>query len=250
VIALTATAGQFVNIYLPGGAMLLPRPIGIADVQGDNLLLVYQVAGKGTAVLSKIEENDKIEIMGPLGTGFFDYPGSPTDPAELEFDDISYRILLIGGGVGVFPLYFAARRLKEELGDRVYIEAALGYREQPWFAEEFKRICDSVKIASEECGMDAFHGNVSSLLDVFPELRYTDLAIACGPHPMLEAVSGWCESKRVLLRVSLEERMGCGYGACAGCHVHTYLPGADEGRDNMKKVCCDGPVFWSEEVIW
>ena len=109
-IAETAAAGQFVNIYLPGGEMLLPRPIGIADAQDGILTLVYAVVGKGTEMLAEMKNGGKIEVMGPLGTGFFDYAGSPVD-RDGKTGSHPRTVLLIGGGLGLPPLFFAAKKL-------------------------------------------------------------------------------------------------------------------------------------------
>ena len=321
-IAGAASAGQFVNIYLPGGVMLLPRPMGIADAGGDVLTLVYATVGKGTGILSHISEGKELEIMGPLGTGFFNYSGSPTEEdftpdrqgprktQRLPEPQISqrlpepqeslrpqrsqglpeiYNVLLIGGGTGIPLLYFAARKLKVALRGRVRVVAVLGFREHPWYEDRLESACDMVKLCSETEGMAEFHGNVIELMDAaFAEgARNTakpseiDLALAVGPRPMMEAAAQWCASRDIPLRVSLEERMGCGYGACAGCIQKTrplvkasdsssaFNPLAsnpstpqngpneadkvgevDEDGIVRKKVCVHGPVFWADEVIW
>jgi len=257
-IAEAAAAGQFVNIYLPGGEMLLPRPIGIADVKGDTIALVFAVVGEGTRALSRFKGGEKIELMGPLGTGFFDYPGS-TDPIPSE-------VLLIGGGAGVPPLNFAARKLKLARGNSVRLTAFLGFSKEPWYTGGLENACDEVWAASETEGAAAFHGNVVGLLDSVSRRGSGQwgpgcLALACGPRPMLAAAAQWCEARKIPLRVSMEERMGCGYGACAGCAIDTR-PFRDESRLQggacmpgetgivKKKVCVDGPVFWADEVVW
>jgi len=301
-ICRAASAGQFVNIYLPGGDMLLPRPIGIADAQDGILTLVYAVVGKGTKALSSLAEGGILEAMGPLGTGFFDYPGSllaarkePPDRRSIlmttgKKSHERRRVLLIGGGAGIAPLYFAAKKLRAAVNGGVMIEAFLGFREQPWYSEKFSGVCDDVWLASETEGAAGFHGNVIGLLDAAyrgaanpgvacPDAEYRDvacpgaahtdaanldavsLALACGPRPMLAAASEWCATHGVPLRVSLEERMGCGYGACAGCTVKTRLI-ADAAKPQngpdvpdaegfiRKKTCVHGPVFWADEVVW
>ena len=261
-IAQGAAAGRFVNIYLPGGAMLLPRPVSIADARDGALTLVYGIVGAGTKALAELTAGCGLEVMGPMGTGFFDYPGSPTDAFPAEVFREEYEILLIGGGVGIPPLHFAARMLRAAVRGRVKIRAVLGFREYPWYTKEFEHVCDEVLIASETEGLAPFHGNVIGLL----EKAYTDkegvgLALACGPRPMLAAASAWCGSRGIPLRISLEERMGCGYGACAGCTAGTR-PLNDESKPQngpaaadaagiiKKKVCVHGPVFWADEVIW
>ena len=240
-----ATGGQFVNVYLPGGSMLLPRPLGIAGA-GGGLTLVYAVAGAGTEALSFVKEGERVELMGPFGEGVFDYPGNTAK-----------EILLIGGGLGIPPLLFAARKMKER-GD-VNITAFLGFREDPFYVRGFKDVCGEVFVCSETEGAAGFCGNVTELLE--QEGTGGELALACGPRPMLEAAARWCAVKDIPLRVSLEERMGCGYGACAGCTAATrQLNDAARPQNGpnmpdangiiMKKVCVHGPVFWADEVVW
>jgi len=240
-----ATGGQFVNVYLPGGSMLLPRPLGIAGA-GGGLTLVYAAIGAGTEALSFIKEGESIELMGPFGEGVFDFPGNT-----------AREILLIGGGLGIPPLLFAARKMKER-GD-VNITAFLGFREDPFYVRGFKDVCGEVFVCSETEGAAGFCGNVTELLE--QEGTGGELALACGPRPMLEAAARWCAARDIPLRVSLEERMGCGYGACAGCTAATrQLNDAARPQNGpnmpdangiiMKKVCVHGPVFWADEVVW
>lgn len=261
-IAAAAAPGQFLNIYLPGGDMLLPRPLSIADSSGGEVKLLYAVTGKGTNALADIGAGELIEIMGPLGTGFFDYPGSPMEKGVFEKGKEPMSVLMIGGGVGLPPLHFAARRLRETLGGGVRIEAYLGFRQQPWYIFEVESFCDKTVYAAEAEALGAFRGNVMEMLEkTYRNGETVDLALACGPRPMLAAAAGWCAARRIPLRVSIEERMGCGYGACAGCIVRTRLLN-DENKPQKgprkpdaegiirKKVCAHGPVFWAEEVVW
>ena len=268
------TPGQFINVYVPGGAMLLPRPISISGYRGGTVFLTFAVIGGGTAVLAGLQDHSEIEIMGPLGTGFFDYPGAlPLKAYEAKACDRPFdRVMLIGGGAGVPPLSFAARKLKAAYrATNLRIEAYLGFRGNGWGGGEFDRWCNTVKMASETEGAlwykdikAEYHGTVIGLLDeAYPEGEPVEktIAIACGPRPMLAAAARWCAARGIPLRVSLEERMGCGYGACAGCIVKT-LPLCDECRPQegpsapgvdgviRKKVCVHGPVFWADEVIW
>ena len=257
-IAGVATAGQFVNVYLPGGETILPRPISIAGVSGNDLTVVYAVIGKGTKTMTGFGAGDMIEIMGPLGTGFFDYIGSPTDESSSLTDNEDSTILLIGGGAGIPPLRFAAEKLKATKKGNTKIVAALGYAKAPWYQEEFKEVCDEVLLISETPGETSISGRVTDLLN---GIENPCFAITCGPRPMLKAVSDWCSERKVPLRVSMEERMGCGYGACAGCIIKTIAIDDPEkpqkGPNNpdsegiiRKKVCVHGPVFWADEICW
>ena len=273
-----AMPGQFINIYLPGGAMLLPRPISIADADKTTgeVSLIYAIVGEGTRALSLIPPGDGsnssiqsanfIDVLGPLGTGFLDY----SDEIKVN------KVILIGGGVGIPPLLFAAKKLRETLGTCIEIKAILGYRETPWLENHFAGICDSVGTISENPLVQnqtsqQSSGNVIDLLNTLSDEICTQdellnksqtLALSCGPKPMLAAVSVWCEQNKIALRVSLEERMGCGYGACAGCTTKTRQlndpdkpqvgPSKAAGDDGIikKKVCVHGPVFWADEVVW
>ena len=238
-IVLASTAGQFVNIYLPDKTMLLPRPISIADACDKTLMLVYASVGKGTLALTDLGAGKTIEIMGPLGNGFFDYEGNILDELPKATGEDRFSVLLIGGGVGIPPLYFAAKKIKMVFQERVNIICAIGFRDEPWYEDEFKRVCDQVYIVSETEGKAQFTGNVVTLLEeTKTSTQLPILALTCGPRPMLKAVSEWCKGQETPLRISMEERMGCGYGACAGCSMCG------------KKVCTDGPVFWADEIIW
>jgi len=242
-IATASSAGQFVNVYLPGGAMLLPRPISIADAGEDSLVLVFAAVGAGTEIMSGFKGGDRIELMGPLGKGFFVYPGNPLSAKDAE----PVKVLIIGGGTGVPPLYFAARELKREKGEAVKLTACLGFAGQTWYKDDFGRVCDEVYIGSETEDRADFKGNVIELLDTLDSggaNEKPDLALTCGPRPMLSAAAKWCGARGIPLRASLEERMGCGYGACAGCAVTT------RAGTIKKKVCTEGPVFWADEVVW
>jgi len=245
-IAAAGNAGQFVNVYLPDKDKLLPRPLSIADAHGETLVLVYAVVGKGTEAMASLGVDEMVTVMGPLGTGFFD-----CDKSIIEEDK---KVILIGGGVGIPPLHFAAKNLRGKFQSRIKIEAMLGFREEPWYVTEFESVCDAVHVISETEGEAQHTGNVVELLDrqsrVVADASRNDgeaLVLSCGPRAMLEAVSGWCTERNLPLRVSLEERMGCGFGACAGCSINIRTQGGESVR---KKVCVDGPVFWADEVIW
>jgi dihydroorotate dehydrogenase electron transfer subunit len=221
-----------------------------------------------------------IEAMGPLGTGFFDYSGSLLRPRGLSARG---RVLLIGGGVGIPPLLFAAQKLRAVCGDDIEIAAFLGYRGTPWLLERFAPVCDAVFRISEQPPAVSYESNLTpqtaaipptgNVVDLLGALRDEiltpaqtasknhTLALSCGPKPMLAAVASWCAQSHIDLRVSLEERMGCGYGACAGCTAKTRPLNDPEkpqngpnnaGEDGVikKKVCVHGPVFWADEVVW
>lgn len=220
-IAEAAEPGQFIHINC-GEGTLLRRPISICDICDDAVRFIFEVKGKGTHDLSKFEIGDTIDIMGPLGTGFLT-------------DDQYERPVLIGGGIGVFPLYYLARRLNRP---RIF----LGFRSKGRIVmeEEFSRVGDT-KIATDD-GSYGYHGFAASLAE--QEIDDCDVIYACGPIPMLRAVKAMAEKRGIPCRLSLEQRMGCGIGACLVCSCETV----HGGTEHYKRVCKDGPVFWSTEV--
>lgn len=211
-------AGQFVNIYLNDPSRLLPRPISVCDWEDGGLTLVYAVAGDGTKQMSTYKAGEFIKISFPLGNGF------STSGVK--------NFLLVGGGVGVPPLYYLSKTLKDIPG-----RVALGFRNETFLTDWFHK---DAEIATED-GSEGFCGNVVDLLNqtvIPPNTR----VLACGPKPMLKAIANFAKARNLDLEVSLEERMGCGYGACVGCVCKT--------KSGNKKVCDDGPVFKGSEVLW
>lgn len=218
--------GQFVNVYLDDGVHLLPRPISICCAEGNALTLVYRAVGVGTAAMSALANGATIRVSDPLGNGFT-LPESGT-------------VLLVGGGVGVPPMLGTAIAAKAK-GLRVI--AAHGYRSELFLTEEFEQVGE-LMIATDD-GSHGFHGTVVSLL------RQSDIpadttVLSCGPKPMLKALVEYCKEKDFNVQVSLEERMGCGFGACVGCVCKLN----QNGSIVQKRVCKDGPVFDGKEVIF
>lgn len=209
--------GQFVNIYLNDESRLLPRPISVCDWEDGILTLVYAVVGEGTKRISGYGRGMKIRVSTPLGNGF------STESLE--------RCVLVGGGVGVPPLLFMAKKLTHPA------IAVLGFRNEPFLADEFP--C-AVKIATED-GSVGLKGNVIDLMETVCTSGCAQI-LACGPKPMLKVLEEYARQRSVTLQVSLEERMGCGYGACVGCVCKT--------TGGNRKICKDGPVFDASEVIW
>ncbi|HZK57353.1 MAG TPA: dihydroorotate dehydrogenase electron transfer subunit [Clostridia bacterium] len=227
-IAEIALPGQFVNLYCKEREMLLPRPISICetDKRKGIITLVYAVVGKGTESFSRLKKGDFIRVMGPLGNGFKIEEGINTH-------------MLIGGGIGVPPLV----ELSKHLEGKIY--AFLGFAHDPILVEELEGYNAKVFVATED-GSIGFKGNVAELLNK-KDIK-GDMIYSCGPKPMLKAVSKWAKENKIRAQVSLEERMACGIGACIGCTCKIKTEGGEDWQN--KKVCTDGPVFWSEEVIW
>ncbi len=210
-------SGQFVNIKLDG--QYLRRPISICDYDDGTLTLVYKVVGVGTEQMSKMKEGETLNILVGLGNGY-DTSLSGEHP------------VLVGGGVGVPPLYKLCKLLKAQ-GKRVSVILGFNTASEIFYKDEFEAIADEVIITTVD-GSFGVKGFVTGALDASYTYVYT-----CGPFPMLKALAS---ATNVSGQYSLEERMGCGFGACMGCSCKTML--------GNKRVCKDGPVFVKEEIIW
>lgn len=221
-----AEPGQFLNLYCRNETRLLPRPISICgiDKEKGNLRLVYRVAGAGTKEFSELKTGDILDLMGPLGHGFT----IKDKPA-----------ILIGGGIGIPPMLELARRIP---GRKICV---LGYRDEPFLLEEFAKIAP-VAVASED-GMTGVKGTV---IDAIRERKVEGgIIYACGPMPMLKAVSDYAARQGIEAQISLEERMACGIGACLGCICQTKEKNHHTNVNNSR-VCKDGPVFDAKEVVF
>lgn len=226
-IAVNAKPGQFVEIYPDNGVNLLSRPISICEINKVTgvLRLVFQVVGKGTAIFSRLEKGDKIRVLGSCGNGY---------------DLKKGKNIFVGGGIGVPPLLEA---VKQSEGEKIVI---LGFRSCSFLADDFKKYGADVYISTDD-GTEGYKGNV---VDLMREKNIVgDRIYSCGPKIMLKFLSKYAEEKNIPCQVSMEERMACGIGACVGCVV-PIKTGAAENEWTYKKVCKDGPVFDSKEVIW
>ena len=211
-------AGSFVELTVPG--YYLRRPFSVCASSPGKLTLVYKVVGKGTTQMAQWTPDMQTDVLTGLGNGFdCSAPGK--------------RFLLIGGGLGVAPLYQLARTLHDRGGTTI-LAAGFQSEKDIFLKEEFSTICESVYYATADgsCGQK---GLVTELL---ADLSY-DYFYACGPIPMLRAVQAAASTNGQL---SLEARMGCGFGICMGCSIQT--------TNGPKRVCKEGPVFGKEELIW
>jgi dihydroorotate dehydrogenase electron transfer subunit len=219
-LAQQAKPGQFVNIKC-GEGLLLRRPISICDVEGDLLTVVFQVKGEGTAWLSQCQAGEMLDILGPLGHGY-------TVPEG--------KVLVVGGGIGVPPMLYAARCCQSA-------DACVGFRSKDHaiLLDELNAVCGKVLVTSDD-GTIGAHGFVDALVrKALAQDRYAAV-FACGPKPMLKSVYLAAKEGNTPCFVSMEERMGCGVGACLVC--------ACSVGGHYKHVCKDGPVFDAEEVDW
>jgi len=211
--------GQFVEIALPG--FFLRRPISVCDCHDDRLVLIYKVVGAGTETMATLGSGAQLDILTGLGHGF-DAEGCGVSP------------LLVGGGVGVPPLYLLARRLLEK---GVHPDAVLGFNraDEVFYAREFEDLGVRVVLATAD-GSAGVRGFVTDALPGEATKAY-----ACGPMPMLRALDKTLP-EGLPAEFSLEERMGCGFGACMGCSIMTRL--------GSRRVCKAGPVFARDVLVW
>ncbi len=214
--AITAP-GQFVNIQLDG--LFLRRPISVCDVQGDILTIVYKVVGKGTEAMSKMTSGN-LDILTGLGNGY-------------DLTPAGERPVLLGGGVGVPPMYLLAKRLVA-LGKPVQVILGFNTRDEIFYEEEFRALGCAVTVTT----VDGSYGVKGFVTDALKNMDYTYF-YTCGPEPMLKAVY---RASTTSGQMSFEERMGCGFGACMGCSCKTLT--------GYKRICKDGPVMQKEEVLW
>ena len=222
--AKTAVPGQFLHIQC--GEYTLRRPISIGGVTGDLLTVIFEVKGKGTRWLQQRQIGQTLDVLGPLGHGFPKNPG---------------KVLLVGGGVGVPPMYFAAQRLPE-------CDALLAFRseDRAMLTEEFQAHCGLVQIMSDDGTIGTKGFAAQGAAEMLKKGGY-EAVFACGPKIMLKTTYEAAKAANVPCYVSMEERMGCGVGACLGCSVPLKAP---DGTRHMARACADGPVFRGEEVIW
>lgn len=228
-IAKYAKAGQFVAVYSNDDSHLLPRPISICEVDKEKnaIRIVYRVAGAGTLEFSGYKAGDTLRIMGPLGNG---YP-------EIEGD-----VMVVGGGIGVPPMLELAKQLRRQNPNRK-VTAVLGYRNDLFLKEEFEAEVPVV-IATE----DGSTGTKGTVIDAIKAQNVTaDVICTCGPTPMLRALKEYAAENGMKLYVSLEERMGCGIGACLACVCKTKEKD-EHSNVNNTRICKEGPVFLAEEV--
>lgn len=227
-IAKEAKPGNFLEIQIPqDNSLFLRRPISIFSIEDNDVEFIFQTKGKGTQTLSQAKIGDKLDILGPLGSGTFAIGNYNT-------------VAIIGGGIGSYPLYEAAKQLK----GKTKINTYLGFRNKDYVTveKEFAEVSDKLVVTTD----DGSYGEKGFAIDFLKNDEKPDMIMACGPLPMLRAVKKYAIENNIKCQVSLEERMGCGLGACLGCAVKTASSPAD--APEYWHVCKGGPVFFADMV--
>lgn len=222
--ARNAKPGQFVHIQVPGHTLRRPISICSANPKDGTFRIIFQVKGEGTETLSEMFPGQFLSILAPLGNGF-------------TIDKAYGKVLVIGGGIGVPPLLYAAQCSEGS------VSAILGFRNRDLviLEKDFRDTGADVKIATDD-GSYGYHGLVTDLMNK----ENPDIIYACGPKQMLKAVAAQAQKRNILCEISLEQRMACGIGACLGCSCRLR---DDAGNEYMGQVCSLGPVFDSRKVV-
>ncbi len=210
-------SGQFINIKIDG--LYLRRPISVCDKDDNTVTIIYKVVGKGTEAMANMTEGE-LDVLTGLGNGY-DTTVSGDKP------------LLLGGGVGVPPLYMLAKQLVSQ-GKKVSVVLGFNTKSEVFYEKEFKDLGAEVYVVTA----DGSYGTKGFVTNVLKDIDYTYF-YTCGPEPMLKAVY---KSTVTSGQMSFEERMGCGFGACMGCSCKTLA--------GNKRICKDGPVMLKEEILW
>ena len=209
--------GQFINILLDG--LYLRRPISVCDCDEKTVTIIYKVVGKGTEKMQKMTEGT-LDVLTGLGNGY---------DTTLSGD----KPLLLGGGVGVPPLYMLAKQLISE-GKKPTVVLGFNTKDEVFYENEFKKLGAEVVVTT----VDGSYGLKGFVTDAMKDIEYSYI-FTCGPEPMLKAIYSASEASG---QFSFEERMGCGFGACMGCSCKTVT--------GYKRICKDGPVLTKEEILW
>ena len=225
--SLLTAPGQFINIKLTG--FYLRRPISVSDYDGEGLTIIYKVVGNGTDLLSTMKSGEKLMCLMGLGNGF-------------DTKACGNHVLLVGGGVGTPPMYGLAKELLKQ-GKRVSVVLGFNSVTDVFYDHEFTALKQEIPGSDIEVRVSTVDGSFGTkgfVTDCLTGLEDITDYCACGPMPMLKALYKYYDGKKTG-QLSFEERMGCGFGACVGCSIST--------NSGFKKVCKDGPVFSSEDVL-
>lgn len=231
-IASSAVPGQFVNVRCPGDeSHILRRPISVMDADPVKgwFEIAFEIRGKGTSLIADIEEGETLDVMGPFGNGF-------------DLETHGGRIAVIGGGLGIYPLYFLGSRMKEH-----EMDVFMGYRcaDRVVPGNDFNREGCRVYLSTDD-GSRGYSGYITSVFEEVYETGRYSMIYVCGPEIMAKTISDILGDERKICQISLEERMGCGIGACLVCTCEVNIG----GEKKRKTVCKDGPVFRASDLTW
>ncbi|KNF07204.1 dihydroorotate dehydrogenase B (NAD(+)), electron transfer subunit [Gottschalkia purinilytica] len=210
--------GQFYMLRSWGIDPFLSRPISIHDVNENGIVFLYEVRGEGTRLFSTLRKGDSIELLGPIGNGF-------------DIENIKGKVAMITGGIGIAPLYYTVKELKD-----CTVDFYAGFRDEIYSVDYIKEYTNDVKISTNT----GSHGHKGLIIDIFNPKEY-EVVLCCGPTPMMEKVTEICNEANIPAYVSLESHMACGVGACLGCTCKTT-----RGRE---RICKEGPVFLGKDVF-
>ena len=217
-ISAITVPGQFVNIKLEG--LYLRRPISVCDLGENTLTIIYKAVGKGTEQMAKMAKGERLDVLTGLGNGY---------DLSLSGD----KPVLLGGGVGVPPMYLLAKKLLKQ-GKKFSVILGFNTKSDVFYEQEFKELGCDVTVTT----VDGSYGTKGFVTTVLEKMDYTYF-YTCGPEPMLKAVYKTSKSSG---QMSFEKRMGCGFGACMGCSCKTIT--------GYKRICKEGPVMKKEEILW
>lgn len=210
--------GQFFMLRAWGIEPVLSRPVSVHDFKDGTVSFLYEVRGRGTKIFSSLRAGDTIEYMGPLGNGF-------------DLNHMGGKVAFVTGGIGIAPMYYAAKMLKNST-----IDLYAGFRNKSYLIEDMAHLADSIYIATDD-GSEGYKGFIT---DIFNPLDYC-VVLCCGPQPMMNKIIKSCIRCATPVFVSMESRMACGIGACLACSCKTI--------SGNKRTCKEGPVFSGREVI-
>jgi dihydroorotate dehydrogenase electron transfer subunit len=209
--------GQFFMLSAWGEQLLLPRPISVHNVDEEGVYFLYQTKGKGTKALSQLSEGDSINLLGPLGNGF-------------DLEEIKGRIAVVSGGIGIAPMNYLIKQLKN-----CEVDLYCGFRDDLYGLDKIEKYINKTYISTDTGKI----GHKGFVTDIFEPKQY-DTVLCCGPEPMMKKVALKCKEDEVSVYVSMEKYMACGIGACLVCTCKTIY--------GNKRTCADGPVFSGEEL--
>jgi dihydroorotate dehydrogenase electron transfer subunit len=231
-IAAAARPGQFVNVLVGGRDLCLRRPLSLHDVDGERCTLLIGSSGEGTRWLRGQGAGDRLDVLGPLGG------------RGLTLAPEARRVALVGGGVGLPPLHFLARRRPAD-GPQLIVFLGARTQERVLGVQDFERLGCEVRVSTDD-GSAGFRGTAVAALEAYLQESQVDQILACGPTPMMRAAAELAERRGTACQVCLEARMACALGACLSCVVETRTP----GWTRYQRVCTEGPVFDGCNIVW